>query len=65
MAIFQFIVSGVGSLALGKKQKMKKLIKKTIEVQLQAIPHFPSEKREGGMGSRRKRLVMKQPMERM
>ena len=65
MAIFQFMVSGVGSVVVGKKQKMKKLIRKTMAVQLQARPHFPREKREGGMGSRRRRLVMKQPMERM
>lgn len=43
---------------------MKKLNRNAIAMQLHAIPHFPSEKREGGRGSLRRRRVMKHPMER-
>lgn len=64
MAIFQFIVSGVGALSVGKKQNMKKLNRNTMAMQLQAMPYLPSEKRVGGRGSARRRRVMKQPIER-
>ena len=64
IAIFQFIVSAVGLLSVGLKQKIKKLKRKAMAMQLHAMPHLPSEKREGGRGSLRRRRVMKQPMER-
>ena len=64
IAIFQFMVSAVGLLSVGLKQKMKKLNKKAMARQLHGMPHLPSEKREGGSGSLRRRRVMKQPMER-
>lgn len=63
IAIFQFIVFGVTGLAVGKKQKMKKEIKKIRATMLMAMPHFPSENFAGGRGSLRRRFERKQPMD--
>jgi hypothetical protein len=65
IAIFQFIVCGVTGLAVGKKQKMKKEIRKIRAMILIDMPHFPSENLAGGRGSLRRRFERKQPMDTM
>ena len=43
MLMFQFIVCGVTGVAVGKKQKMKKAVRKASAIKLIASPQRPRE----------------------
>ena len=65
MTIFQFIVSACTGVAVGKKQKMKKGTRNTSAIALIAVPARPSDQRDGGSVSPRKRFERMQPMDKM
>ncbi len=65
MAIFQFIVVASTGVAIGKKQKTKKMNKNARAIALIAKPQRPRVKTEGGNGSPRHLFKKMQPMERI
>ena len=65
MTIFQFIVSACTGVAVGKKQKQKKGTRNTSAIAFIAVPERPSDQRDAGSVSPRRRFERMQPMDKM